>query len=352
MRLILVAALAAAAVDAQDAPRARTFDLFSVRLDSAGLGLPKARVTGARRATVDRESVDVDFDDGRRCILTADPDGGVKILWTHRFGAEGTSMRDGPGRDAMYLKLAERYRSRGRSPRLEERFGIVREAVDGDPAPETVDADALMREALEASTGAGGGAQGAGEFLGSFPLRKLLSEAEAASYAEAWREKRSKRAARRNGFEPTAPLLALADAETVRRLFDEYVALADSLSRRPEDGAEPVDFTPTMHPVVYERPLTLAYLQTDDPVVKGYAGWMLYERNRGYMLEALTDDVTAGRVVLPGDDAQRAQREQRLVRARRTRDVRSGAVAFGAGAATLVALLFAMRFGLRRLLFR
>lgn len=234
--------------------------------------------------------------------------------------------------------------------------GLVVLAADGPPLAASLDAAGVLRLLVARLDAAKKPPTALGTLLGTAPLAALLGPEETALRSAAWGPRVAATAdseLHRSPFLP--PLLAFADAAAVDRVARHREAepkdAAFETAEAHGPGAVFIVRSDMLREVV-ERPLTIAYLQAKDPVVRGAAGWLLYESNPGRYFGPLAAEVAAGAAVLPGSASERAEREAAFVRGAKYRDASSGALGAAIGLAATGLLLFVLRRGLTRALFK
>jgi hypothetical protein len=267
-----------------------------------------------------------------------------------------------------------RGRGRDRRRRRASLVAIRAQANDPQPAKDLSAGEAYARlcRALTEEAPRGGAL---GEVLGRVPLTRLVPAADLATFRAAWRARLLDRRRDATGDSPYYPaLLAAADPETLAEIYasdprgdepkfdgdDEEDATAESRSASERVVVVEADGRRIVHAGRFRAPpasrwefaLALAYVQADDPKVRGIAGWLSYKYNPGAFFEPLAQDVVAGRAHLPGDDADRLRREANLRQGLKARDIRPALMAVGVGLAAMGVVLFLLRTALSRLLFR
>jgi hypothetical protein len=363
---LLVAALALAAARAQTAAAYDVYALVVVGRPPEG---PSARSAYVGRLAVPAkpgEKVRLEnthAERALRCVVTAkrEKGGGVVLRSDVGDGDEPEDYRPGTVLDRDLV--AVRDASAGWSGRW-RRTSLIAVGVAADapkPAAEPTANDLLRLLAARLDADAKPPFS-YGAILGRCALRAALGDEQAAR-AERWRARLDAVPDDDVGQSAYLPaLLALADGPTVARVLrlsekdeeDDGSAFIEASDDPRAEGSGMVVVRTPEGPLAarFEAALASAYVQTTDPVVRGTTGWLLYERNPGLYFGLLAEDVAGGRAVLPGDDARRTEREAKLAKALRTREIGAPLTWLAAGVVGTFLLLAAMRLALSRALFR
>lgn len=361
----LFAALALAAARAQ-LPAA--YDVYALEVSGRPPETPKERSAYVGRLAVPAKpgekttARNTEGDRALRCVVTAKREAGGAVMLRSAVGDddEPEDYRPGTALDRDLIAVPDAaFRWNNRTRWRVTSLIAIGVAADAPPPAAPVSAEALLLRLAARLDVDEKPAYGFGAILGRCGLLATLRD-DAPARAERWRAKLDAVPDERLAQSAYVPaLLGLADAATVARVL--RLAEKDGgddrdgetiVSERDETGTTVVRTFVQPLAVRFEAPLANAYAQTTDPVVRGAAGWMLYERNPGLYFEPLAADVAAGRARLPGDDAVRAEREAALAKALRTREIGAPLTWLAAGVVGTFLLLAALRFALTRALFR
>jgi hypothetical protein len=357
--LVLVGFAAAAGVPshAQDAP---SFDVFYLEAATRRLELPELEALSFGRlvAAADAKFVERTTRLGDVARVRLSRHGAAGAAYTLELARSDWKMRNEGSTDGEADVAIARTRTHMRSrPRSHYSGGLAIFRAKGEPPPKDVDAAYVLRRLAETLTDAPRPPVDAGRLLALAPLAKMFPD-DKARWGDAWRSRLHEVGDAKLGESPHLPaLLALADAEAVGRLAAVDLESSDDEGEEMvvvEGPGGQVELEGGSHRLRRdnELPLSLAFLQTDDPDVRGAAGWMLYQDNPNRLFQRLAEDVEAGRSRLPGEGRVRAEREQLLRRGLKSRAIGPGVAGLLIGITATFALLYLLRVGLSRALFK